>query len=173
VLTQTIKDFSDQGIDYIIFGGMTLKSGRQMDYFYQKIEKHYPELLSSYAQIYKKSPWGNATGSYYQSIHQSFQDIIKDYPIPTRIPLSFFTDIISEDTRVIIMLEHMDYFLKLKGKKSPFGSAAYQIWKQKQSLQTMKTRLQHIKGVGPTTERIINEILDTGTCTYYEQLLNG
>jgi DNA polymerase/3'-5' exonuclease PolX len=73
----------------------------------------------------------------------------------------------------MILLEHIDYFLKLKGKKSPFGYAAYQIGQVKQPLITMKNQLQKIKGVGPVTERIIREILDEKTCSYYEQLLKG
>ena len=173
ILRQTIADFDALDVDYIIFGGMTLKHGRQMDYFYQTIKKHYPDLISSYSQIYKGSKWGNATSTYYQSIHQSLCEIIKHYPIPTRIPLSFFTDIINDDTRVMILLEHMDYFLKLKGRKSPFGYAAYQIGQLKQPLVTMKHRLQDIKGVGPVTERIIKEILEKKTCSYYEQVLNA
>ena len=173
IMQQTIQDFHDINIDYLIFGGMTLKSGRQKEFFNKVLQQHYPDLISSYAQIYKGSPWGNATKTYYQSIHQTFQAIMKHYPIPTRIPLSLFTNFISENDRVNLLLKHMDYFIKLKGKKSPFSYAAYQISQQKQPLNMKKHHLQNIKGVGPVTDRIIQEILDTKTCSYYEQLLKG
>ena len=35
----------------------------------------------------------------------------------------------------------------------------------------MKTRLQTLKGVGKTTERLILEILETGDSEYYQSLL--
>jgi DNA repair photolyase len=173
VLQQTIQDFHEMGIDYIIFSGMTLKTGRQQDYFYQILQKHYPGLMNSYPQIYKGSCWGNATGAYYKSIHETFHEIIKQYPLPIRIPLNLFTDIVTDDVRVIIILEHMDYLLKMKGQKSPFGYAAYQLSQQHRPLSVLKKQLKTIKGIGPVTERIIQEILKTRTCTYYEQLMNG
>ena len=38
-------------------------------------------------------------------------------------------------------------------------------------LSSMKTKLRSIKGADPTTERIILEILNTGSSKYYEKLL--
>jgi DNA polymerase/3'-5' exonuclease PolX len=74
---------------------------------------------------------------------------------------------------VIVILEHLDYLLKLEGKKSPFGYAAYSISQLQQPLSIMKNILRTIKGVGSSTEHIIREILDTGTSRYYEELLLG
>ena len=37
----------------------------------------------------------------------------------------------------------------------------------------MKENLRQINGVGATTERIILEILETGTSSYYEKLITG
>ena len=71
------------------------------------------------------------------------------------------------------MLEQLDYFLKMQRRSSPYGYAAYSISKLKEPLSTMKGDLQKLKGVGRTTERIILEILNTGTSSYYEKLLTG
>jgi len=68
------------------------------------------------------------------------------------------------------MLEHLDYFLRLQGKRSTFGYAAHEISKLKNPLSTMKNTLREIKGVGEKTEKIILEILETKSSAYYNSL---
>jgi len=82
-------------------------------------------------------------------------------------------DILDENDRVIVMLEHIDYLLKLEGKTSPFGYAAYSLSKIKEPLSAMKGKLRELRGIGATTESIILEILETGTSSLYESLLFG
>jgi DNA repair photolyase len=171
IMKKTIKDAYQAGVDYIIFGGMTLKSGRQKEYFYDIIDKYYPDLLPSYEMIYTDDKWGNAAKEYYQSIDRTFQTIMKQYSIPKRIPPVLFKDSVSENDLVVIILDQLHYLVSLQGKKSPYGFAAYNISKLDQNLSSMKNKLQSIKGVGRVTERIILEILETGTSTYYDNLL--
>lgn len=171
IMRKTIEDAYQAGVDYIIFGGMTLKSGRQKDYFYNTIDKFYPDLLPSYEMIYTDDKWGNATKEYYRSIDRTFQTIMKQYSIPKRIPPVLFKDSVSENDLVVIILDQLHYLVSLQGKKSPYGFAAYNISKLDRNLSSMKNKLQSIKGVGQVTERIILEILETGTSTYYDNLL--
>jgi len=173
VLHDTIMKANDVGVDFIIFGGMTLKDGKQKDYFFKTLQRNYPELVVDYHNIYKGDKWGNAVGEYYESINQMFYAITKEYRIPRRIPPSLYNDILSENDRVVVILEHLDYLLKLQGKRSSYGYAAYSISKLKQPLSSMKYDLQSITGVGKVTENIIREILDTGCSLYYEKLLVG
>jgi len=159
------------GVDFIIFGGMTLKEGRQKHYFLNKLTENYPNLYKKYQNIYKGEKWGNATKEYYDSIHKNFNIAIKKHKIPTRIPPKLLKNILNENNLVIVILEHLDYILKLEGKPSPYGFAAYSISKLKKPLSTIKNNLKDIKGVGKTTESIILEILNTGSSSYYENLL--
>ena len=96
---------------------------------------------------------------------------MKYHRIPIRIPPRLFKDMLSENDLIIVILEHLDYFLKLEGKKSPFGYAAYSISKLKKPLSTMLDELSTIRGVGTTTEHIIREILRTGRSSLYEKFL--
>lgn len=171
LLEETIRMAKDAGVDFIIFGGMTLKEGKQKDYFFETLKKTYPELIAEYHHIYRGDKWGNAIGEYYESINQTFNAIAKKYKIPKRVPPALYRDILSENDLVIVILEHIDYLLKLEGKKSPYGYAAYSISKLNESLSSIKNELQQIKGVGEVTERIILEILNTGNSSYYEKLL--
>jgi len=171
IIEETIKQAKKVGIDFIIFGGMTLKEGRQKNYFLDSIKQFYPNLYTDFCNIYKNDKWGHPTPDYIQSIHNIFDLLTKKYRIPKRIPLNLFQNILDENDLVIVILEQIDYLLKLKGKKSPYGYAAYSISKIREPLSDLKTNLQNIKGVGPKTEKMILEILETKNCKYYNQLM--
>jgi hypothetical protein len=47
-----------------LFGGMTLKKGRQKAYFENLLRKTRSELAAEYSKIYRGDPWGNATAEY-------------------------------------------------------------------------------------------------------------
>ena len=173
VMEKTIQDARDVGVDFIIFGGMTLKEGKQKEYFLNVVQRYYPKLVLEYQMIYQGSKWGEAIPEYYDQLYLTFNTIMKEYKMPKRIPLELYKDILSQNDLVIVILEHLDYLLKLEGKKSPFGYAAYSLSQVQQPLSTMLNKLDTIKGVGKTTENIIREILSTGSSTFYEQLLKG
>jgi DNA repair photolyase len=173
VMEKTIQDAQDAGVDFIIFGGMTLKDGKQKEYFLNVLQQYYPKLILEYQMIYQGSKWGEAIPDYYSQLHQTFNTLMKQYKIPKRIPPELYKVILSENDLVIVILEHLDYLLKLEGKKSPFGYAAYSLSQIQEPLSTMLNKLDTIKGVGKTTENIIREILNTGSSTFYERLLKG
>ena len=173
LVDKSIKKASDINLDFVIFGGMTLKDGRQKEYFMKVLEKNYPELVANYENIYKGDEWGNATDEYYNSINDSFSFISRKYQINKRIPSRLFKDFMNENDLVSVILDQIDYLLKLKRKNSPYGYAAHSISQLEKPLSSMKFNLRKIKGVGQVTENIIWEILDSGTCKYYERLLKS
>lgn len=160
-------------LDFVIFGGMTLKSGRQSEHFYSFLKKTYPHLLADYHAVYgHQDKWGGASGEYYDEIHRRFAWSAGRHKIPVRIPLPLFGDFMDMNDRVVVILDHMDYLLKLQGAKSPYGFAAYSLSQLKDPLTEFKGSLRQLKGVGKVTERVIKEILNTGTSRYYESLMN-
>jgi DNA repair photolyase len=171
LIEDTIRTASEVSIDFIIFGGMTLKEGKQKIYFLNELKKSYPNLVDKYHNIYKNNRWGNAISEYYKSINLTFNNFANKYRIPKRIPPNLYKDILNGNDLVIVILEHIDYLLKLDGKKSPYGYAAHSISKLTEPLSDMKDKLRQIKGVGKTTERIILEILNSRNSTYYQELL--
>ncbi len=170
-MEETIQKARSIGVDFIIFSGMTLKDGRQMDYFHSVLKKHYPDLVPQYYTIYRKDKWGRATGEYYGLIEQVFLSLAGRYKISIRIPHYLYKDFIDQNDLVVVMLEHLDYVLRLKGCSSPYGYAAYSISQLKEPLSAMRGSLQSLKGVGKVTESIVREILRTGTSTYYKRLM--
>jgi hypothetical protein len=173
LLEESVSRAKEAGVDFIIFGGMTLKEGRQQEYFYNALRKTHPELIAEYQSIYRGSKWGEATKEYYDLINRRFSIIARKYRMPKRIPPSIYRDILDREDLVMVMLEHIDYLLKLEGKPSSFGYAAYSISQLKEPLSTLKGEFRKIKGVNQAIEPVILEILETGSSSYYENLMAG
>ena len=170
-IAEALRKAQDIGVDFVIFGGMTLKKGRQEEYFYNSLRARRPELLAGYEQIYRGNEWGQATDEYYDAINSIFDEMSRRYKVARRIPPVLYRDILSENDLVVVMLEHLDYFLRLQGKRSSFGYAAHAISKLKNPLSNMKNTLREIKGVGERTEKTILEILETKNSAYYNNLM--
>jgi len=170
MIVETLRKARDVGVDFVIFGGMTLKAGRQKDYFNKLLSEKCPELVTRYEEIYETNEWGQATHAYYNSINSVFNQTAKMLKLNRRMPPTLYRDILLENDLVVVMLEQLDYFLRLEGKRSSFGYAAYAISKLDTPLSALKSRLRTISGVGEKTEQIILEILETKRSTYYDSL---
>jgi DNA repair photolyase len=170
MIDENLRRAKEIGVDFMIFGGMTLKNGRQKEHFFSSLKERYPELSAKYGQIYKENKWGQATEDYSNTINSIFNEISKKHKVARRIPPALYRNILSENDLVVVTLEHIDYFLRLEGKRSSFGYAAYAISKLNKPLSTMKNELKEIKGVGEKTEKIILEILETKNSAYHNSL---
>ena len=170
MIVETLRKAREVGVDFVVFGGMTLKVGRQKDYFYKVLRENCPELMARYKEIYEVNEWGQATHAYYSSINSVFNQTAKRFKLKRRMPPTFYRDILWENDLVVVMLEQLDYFLRSEGKRSSFGYAAYSISKLNTPLSALKSRLRTISGVGEKAEQIILEILKTKRSTYYAAL---
>jgi DNA repair photolyase len=171
MLEQSVAMASAAGVDFIIFGAMTLKEGRQRDYFAAKAGEHYPRLAAEYGRIYKGSRWGEPAREYAESLGRTVGAIARRYRMPLRMPPALYSDILGENDLVVVILEHIDYLLRLRGERSALGRAAYSISQAAEPLSSMKERLRDLPGVSEGTQRLVLEILETGRSSYHEQLL--
>ncbi len=172
LIEDTVSKAKDAGVDFVIFGCMTLKMGRQKDYFMNVVNRLYPEIARRYETIYTGGKWGEPAREYSAAVNMRFGAISQKYRMPVRIPSTLFKDILSQNDLVVVLLEHIDYLLKLQGKASSFGYAAYSISQLKEPLSNIKAELRTIKGVGEAAEAVILEILQTDNSSYYEQLMS-
>lgn len=172
MMDQSLLAGIEAGIDFVIFGGMTLKKGRQNDHFLEVVQRYFPELKSKISGIYGWNQWGQADAAYYTQLHARFYQIAKRYGLPVRMPLRLYRDLLDENDLVTVILEQIDYLLKLNNHSSPYSLAAFSISKIKESLASMKGDLTKLKGVGQVTERIILEILEKRDSAYYQALMS-
>jgi DNA repair photolyase len=52
MLESTVEKARDAGVNFIVFGGMTLKPGRQKDYFMRFLNERFPQHIDHYGHIY-------------------------------------------------------------------------------------------------------------------------
>lgn len=169
-IEQVVAEAQRIEVDFIVFSGMTLKPGRQQNYFLQILKEHYPEYLDEYEKLYPGNKYGSADSRYYRDINLKFADIACKYSMPQRMPRRLFNEILDENDRVVVLLEHIDHYLKLKGARSPYGFAAYSVSKVREPLSEIRFELTELKGIGKSTAMVIQEILDTGTSELYQKL---
>jgi DNA repair photolyase len=160
-------------LDYVIYGGMTLKPGIQKKYFFDLINGTLPNKLSSIFRIYSDdNPYGQAHYSYYKKIENTFVKVSQKNKIQTRIPLTYFQNILDINDLTVVLFEHIHHYLKAKGEKSSFAYAAFQLSKVKSPLLELYDKLSVIKGMGKEQIEAARQIIDTRSCDLYESLIS-
>jgi DNA repair photolyase len=172
LMEAAVRKAKEVGVDFIIFGAMTLKEGRQKDYFFNAAKKYCPWIAEEYQPIYTGSKWGEPGHKYADELHREFYRIAREYRMPIRVPPVLYRDILDENDLAVVILEQIDYLLRMKGERSSFGYAAYSISQLKEPLSGIKEGLGKLRGVKSESEAIIKEILETRSSFSHEKLLN-
>ncbi len=184
-MKETLAAIKDAGAEFAVFGGMTLKEGRQKEYFLHKLKQEAPEKFpfsgardgkdaaEKISSLYPGNKWGGARGDYYHRIDSRFAALAKKAGLPRRVPPYLYADILDDNDLVTVMLDQLDYCAKLESRNAPYGYAARSASFLQEPIREVRGRggLRSLSGVGPATERIICEILDTRRCRYLEELL--
>jgi DNA repair photolyase len=158
------------GVDFVIFGGLTLKEGRQYDHFMPILRRRFPEAAHTYSILYRGDRWGAADSDYKGSLNELVGRLAGRRGVSLRMPARLWRDILDQNDRVVTMLEHIDYYLRLWGRSSPYGYAAWSLSRVNEPFADNRFGLRHVKGVGPRVHRTVLEILDTGRSTLLERL---
>ena len=154
----------DAGARYVVFGGMTLKEGRQKDHFLSVLSGARPQLAPRYLELYPGDPWGGAGGDYYARITRMFGELACERRIPPRIPRELFEGIVSGTDLAVTLLDQTHAMLELEGKRSRLGYAAFQLSRAKGAPAG--------SGIDPQAAAMVEEIRRTGTARLYEELLS-
>lgn len=180
-------------VDFLMPGGMTLKTGRQKDYFLQRIRDNYPPALAKIEQLYASNDrYGRATSSYYARIDQIFDQFSRQYKIPFRIPQELFHGAMPIYSEAAMLLAHIGDFLQAKGiTRKAYGAAGYAIqkWAFEQKKKTGRRKdfhfskieadfrdsiasgtIKQLSGVGDVIFKMLTQFIDSGKISYYEQL---
>ena len=174
IILKTLTDAKNAGTEFVIFGTMTLKEGRQKDYFKKMLNEKYPDLALEYEMLYPAHhKWGEASHKYINPVNRIFDECASELKIPKRMPPHIYQNYISLSDRIIVILEHLDYLNMLKQRKTPYGYAAYNLSKAGMPVEEIGSRLSSVRGAGKAVQAIIREIIKTGTSSQYEAMLYG
>jgi len=175
-IRDVVKASREAGADFILYGGMTLKEGRQKEHFMRILKEKFPYLEDKYRGLYKNSGmWGSAAQGYYSRINRITYDICREYKIPTRIPYKLFKDRIELKYEVAMILAHIGYFLEMQGKSGgAYKKASISIQKSpfdvRQKTLAGEGGLRKPPGVGKVIGGIVDEIVKERRCRLYGEL---
>ena len=96
------------------------------------------------------------------------QSIAARHRVNERIPPYLFRDILDDNDKVVVTLEHLDYYNRACGMSSPYRFAAKSVAKLDIPISSL-TDLRSLSGVASATKRIIEEILETGASSQLER----
>jgi len=172
-LDRALARVVEAGADFVVFGGLTLKPGRQRDHYLDAVCALDAELAEHTEGLYGDDRWGHAVPDYYRDLERRFTRLALRHRVARRIPPRLFADLLDDNDRAVVLLEHMDYFQRAAGRDSFFGLAARSVAGLDRPLAEVSGELTTLKGVGEFTERLLLEILDTGHCRHYDRLSGG
>jgi DNA repair photolyase len=154
----TLRAAGSAGARWAVFGGMTLKPGRQEEHFLSVLASFRPDLVPGCRLLYPGDPWGNAAGSYGAELNRMVGDLAARQGIPPRIPRQHFAGLVHGDDLAIVLLDQAHAMLGLAGRPSRLGRAAWQ--------------LSQGKALEPQAAGFVEEVRRTGTARLYEELLS-
>jgi hypothetical protein len=180
MLDEVFRSCRDAGAEFVIPGSMTLKAGRQRDYFLSPVKLHFPDELSRYGRVYGPASdrWGSPSADNFSYFGKLVDEISRPFRLNRRIPGHLFPGNITPYERAAVMLDQMHGILRDRGVSFPYGKASRAIWAGIDETGCLVrghpiSGAGTASGIGGSAEQIIREILDTGTSPVYEHILVG
>ena len=178
-LDAAARRFAEVGVDFVVPGGLTLKRDRQMDHMLAVLGRLDPELVRRYRALYPAGDrWGNARGDYYAGLEGRFARALLGHGLCPRIPHRLYRGRVERNVEVAMVLAHIHDLSRMRGQKKPaYATASRRILElgTRQDVSDLADHgmLESLPGVGPGIARLITELLSTGRCERYEELIAG
>jgi DNA repair photolyase len=173
-LEETIKTSKKYGAEYILAGTMTMRD-LQAKRFNETLKIHYPSLQNKYKSLYWKGY--EPDGKYIGDLYIRLGALCKKYDIKNYIP-RYIPDVeLKNNMEVSTMLFLISYFLSMKGeswnKIKLFNKLAQTIENMDEDIEELykANKLPEIKGIGKSTQNLIEEFLETKKSSYLDELM--
>lgn len=175
-LAGMLEGARDAQVDFVLFGGLTLKAGRQLDHFLRVLERYDAALVPRYRELYAHAGrYGNPVGDdgRYRLTQRRFAALSRRAGIARRIPPRLFAHILPDNERVAVVLENMDYLCRLEGRPERFAKAARAIAELGEPIGRQREKLAQMPCIGRHLAPLVTEIVESGSCRLHDRLLGG
>lgn len=100
-------------VDFVISSSLTLRPGKQKELYFEGIREHFPNLISSYKDLYKKDLIsGNPSYQFRKEFYKRISPLVKGFnPL---VPHSLFRKRMPVYNEVLILLSHMVELYSMK-----------------------------------------------------------
>jgi hypothetical protein len=175
MLERTVERAVEAGVGFIVFGGLTLRPGRQQEHFLSVLRGIRPDLEERCRRLYPGDKWGRAAGGHFAALERRFGALARKHRVPPRMPPGLYAGILSPADLAVVTLEHLDHLLRLLGERSSFGEAARIVARQPELACEAQQDLFPGRGAGPApaAAAVLDELRRTGRSTLLESLLGG
>lgn len=143
-LERSLGAVSDAGAEYVIFGGMTLKPGRQRDFYYRIAQQFDPNLVRKYNKMYTENSWGNPIDRYQSYLYTNIEQARSKFKIPLRIPESIFKKVLQPYEYLHVVVSQTLYLQRYHNKARTTEKAL---------LSTLNTKFKQLQFSDPYTIR--------------------
>jgi DNA repair photolyase len=174
LIEETMQRAKTAGARFVVFGGMTLKEGRQRAHFLSVLEGCRPELVERYRNLYPGDPWGRARDPYDGELNRRCGVLARRAGLPPRMPPALWADLLDDRERVAVILEHLDYLLRLPDPATgptAYGRAARILARLAVPPPASPAWDTLPPGISPEAAEVIREILRTGGSALYDRLM--
>jgi DNA repair photolyase len=150
------------GVDFVIPGGLTLRPGRQKDFFLDRLAASHPDLVPRYRELYGEDrPSGACRPAYGREMMARFARMLEAAGIPTRIPHRLYRGRLPLYDELHVLLCHMVDLYDGRGRDTgPLEVAVgrYRAWlaARKREFNRRRTLTQEV------LEEELRAILATG-----------
>lgn len=178
-MTDLVKATKAASGEFIQFGGMTLKPGRQKEYFMRVINRRYPDNYETLERIYENN---NTYGQpiykrlpvnvMVQGRHICKQVGVRDRTIRKKIPHEYQSNNQVLGVLLDVVFRMNMFFGMPRSATKPYWELASRIERGVDDLSKLRSNgelNQHLMIDSSMGETVV-EILDSGTCTVLENL---
>ena len=169
VLGQTLRRAAEVGVDFVLFGGLTLKPGRQKEHYLAALSAFKPELAERTRRLYpegEQEPKG-----YARDVLRRFAALAAECRLAVRIPPALYAGLLPAARQAVVVLEHLHYLLELRGQASPYGGAARLLAARPELAEAGQLDLFPDNGLKAEAAQVVGELRRTGRCRLLERLL--
>jgi DNA repair photolyase len=112
-LVETLKD---TGAALVMPGGLTLRPGRQKDFYMKHLAASYPELVPRYREIYAEDrPSGACTRQYRDGLQARIASATKSAGVPFLLPHALYRGQVPLYDELYLLLQHMAELYSARG----------------------------------------------------------
>jgi DNA repair photolyase len=174
------REAKSAGAEFIVFGGMTLKPGKQKEYFLSVIKKRFPEYVEKLRTAYGNDnrygmPLSSKLPVNTMALgHEICNKVgIRDRSIRNRLP--FEPEANSTVLGVLLDIEFYQQFMLGRpwSASKPFHELSIKIERGVEDLRLMldEGKLRESLSINDKMAEIVEQILETGTCDHMKHLL--
>ncbi len=95
-------------VDFVVPGELTLRPGRQKDGFLAILQKHYPQFIQSYTNLYSENrPSGRIGDQYHSHLYPAFYKTFTGAGISLLAPHYLYHGLFPKYYELVILMNHM------------------------------------------------------------------